>query len=53
MARKLIDLVELRQQIKNGYYRVYTSTYANIRWIYIEDMENGECVRIGEVEADG
>ena len=50
MARKLIDLVELRKQIKDGWYRVYTSEYANIRWIYIEDVENGECVRIGQVE---
>ena len=51
--RRLIDLVELRSQIKNGYYRVYTSgTFLGKQYIYIEDTENGECVMIGEVKKD-
>lgn len=51
--RRPIDLVELRTQIKNGHYRVYTTKSLGTRWIYIEDTENGECVCIGKVESDG
>ena len=51
--RRPIDIVELRNQIKDGYYRVYTSSFLGKQWIYIEDVENGECVRIGEVKQDG
>ena len=49
---KYIDLLELRELIKGGYYKVFTSKYAGARYIYIEDTENGECVRIGKVETD-
>lgn len=52
--RRPIDLVELRNQIKAGHYRVYTSSsFLGKQWIYIEDTENGECVMIGEVKKDG
>lgn len=51
--RRPIDLVELRNQIKDGHYRVYTAKFMGTRYIYIKDTENEECVRIGKVESDG
>ena len=51
--RRPVDLVELRNQIKDGHYRVYTASCPVGQYIYIEDTENGECVKIGEVKKDG
>lgn len=43
---KPIDLIELRNQIKDGILQVYMSRNR----IYIKDSENGECVMICELK---
>ena len=44
---KLIDLVQLRREIKDG----LLTTFIKRGKIYIQDTENGECVMIGNVDA--
>ena len=43
---KPIDLVELRQQIRDGIFQVYMSRNR----IYIKDAESDECVMICELK---
>ena len=49
MSRKIIDLVELRKQIKQGIFKPYVKGNK----VYLEDAENGETIMICEVEEVG
>ena len=42
---RLIDLIELRQQIKQGIFRPYIKRNK----VYLEDTENGETIIICDV----
>lgn len=43
---KLIDLIELRKQIKEGIFNVYLYREK----VYIEDVDNGESVMIYDLK---
>ena len=42
----MTDLVELRNEIKNGTFNVYIKREK----VYIEDSQNGECIMICDVK---
>ena len=48
----MIDIMDVKQAIKNGDLRVFTKRIVDTDVIYLEDVLSGECVKIGEVEND-
>ena len=50
----MIDLMELRQDIKNGDYIVFIShEVLSDGDVYLKDKENGECILLLKVDKDG
>ena len=50
----MIDLMELRQDIKNGDYIVFIShEVLSDGDVYLKDKENGECILLLKVDKNG
>ena len=51
MKRKILDIVDIKTEIKNGRLESYIKFNRSTKLIdiYIRDKENGETVKIGEV----
>lgn len=44
----MVDLIELRNEIKNGTFIVYVKREK----VYIEDSQNGECIMVCDLKAE-
>ena len=53
MSTKVIDPIDVKRAIQNGQLIVYCSEQpmreTQTRWIYLQDIQTGDTVKIGEV----